>query len=225
MSEDIKVMVVDDVPQIQDYFITVVNNEVGMKVIGKASTGEEAVIQAGKLKPDVILMDIQMETDKAGIDAIAEIKVKYPEVKNIVLTVHGDDESILNAFVAGASDFVVKTASIIEVITAIREAKNDTAMRAMIARKVADEMVRLRKERNSLFYVVNLISRLTTSEYEVLKAVYNGEKYKQIAKNRCVEESTVRSLVNKILKKLESTSMRELVCNLKMFNIIENIDK
>lgn len=223
--DDIKVMVVDDIPQIQDYFISVVDNEAGMCVVGKASTGEEAVIKAGQIKPDIILMDIQMETDTAGIDAIAKIKEKHPEIKCIVLTVHEDDENILDSYVAGAVDFVVKTASIIELITAIKEAQSVTSKRAIIAKKVQDEMVKLRVERNSLFYVVNLISRLTTSEFEVLKAVYSGDTYREIAQKRCVEESTIRSLVNKILKKLESKSMRELVSELKKFKVIENIEK
>lgn len=224
-SARINVMIVDDVPQIRDYFMMVINNEAGMKAIGCAATGEEAVIQAGLLRPDVILMDIQMERDTAGIDAIAQIKFLYPDIKCIVLTMHSDDENIMNAYVAGAVDFVAKTASIVEVIMAIKETITNTETRQKIARKVADEMVRLRKERDSLFYVVNLISRLTTSEFEVLRAVYNGEKYKEIAQKRCVEEATVRSLVNKILTKLESKNMRVLVENLKRLHIMEDFDK
>lgn len=224
MSEDIKVLLVDDIKQILDYFSAVINNESGMKVIGTASTGAEAVIQAEKLRPDIILMDIQMETDTDGIDAIEIISKKFPDIKCIVLTVHGDDENILNAFVAGATDFLVKTASIVEVLTVIRETINESNTRSVIAQKVKDEMVKLRKERNSLFYVANLISRLTVSEFEVLKAVYNGDTYKEIAKKRVIEESTVRSFVNKILKKLEAKSMRELIDNLKELKVIEYID-
>ena len=129
-----------------------------MCLVGTASSGSEAIIKAEELKPDIILMDIQMETDTAGIDAISEIKKKFPEIKCIVLTVHGDDENILNAFVAGATDFIIKTASIIEIITAIKEVNNTTNMRSMVARTVTEEMVRLRTERNSLFHVVNLSS-------------------------------------------------------------------
>jgi len=221
---DIKVLIVDDMPQIMDYFTMIVNNEAGMKVVGTASTGSEAVLQAQKLKPDVILMDIQMETDTAGIDAVAKISQLLPDIKIIMLTIHGDDENIMSSYVAGATDFIIKTASVVEVITAIREAVDCTSVRPVINKKIVDEMVKLRTERDSLFYVINLITRLTPSEFEVLKFVYNGSSYRQIAKIRQVEEGTIRSLVNKILKKMSAKSMRELVDRLRDLNIIEHIE-
>ncbi len=223
MQDKIKVLIADDMPQIRDYFSMIVANELQMEVAGTAASGAEAVKTALALNPDVILMDIQMETDTAGIEATKKIKAELPNVRVIMLTIHDDDGNIMDSYVAGADDYVVKTASVVEVITAIRDAVEDTGARTLASKKVVDEMVRLRTERESLIYVVNLITRLTHSELEVLKMVYDGNSYRQIAQMRHVEEATIRSLINKILKKTDSKSMKELVGSLKKLNIMEYI--
>lgn len=220
---NIKVIVADDMKEIRDYFSVIVNNESGMEVIATASSGNEAIELAGKLSPDVILMDIQMETDDDGIKATKVIKERYPDIKIIIVSIHDYDENIMNAFVAGASDFILKTSSIVEIIMSIRELMSTGNTRKDINKKVINEMVRLKNERESFMYVFNLITKLTKSEYEILNLVYEGKSYKEIAKMRCVEEVTIRSLVNKILKKMQVKSMRELVSDLKKMQVFELI--
>lgn len=219
-----KVLVADDMPQIRDYFTTLIQNESDMEVVGVAHSGAEAVEKAEELMPDVILMDIQMENDTAGIDATKIIKDNNPEVKVIMLTIHDDNENILESYMAGASDFIMKTASFVEVLTSLREVVDKSKSRVIINQKIVDEMVRLRTEQKSLLYVVNIINRLTRSEIEVLKMVYDGYSYRDIAIARYVEGGTIRSLVNKILKKTNSKKMKDLISNLKQLKILELYD-
>ena len=222
---NIKVMIADDMKEIRDYFSVIVNNENGMEVVAAVSSGKEAIELAGQVSPDVILMDIQMDTDNDGIEATKIIKERYPEIKIIIVSIHDYDDNIMNAFVAGASDFILKTSSIVDIIVSIRETIEDSGRRNTVNRKIIDEMVRLKNERNSFMYVFNLISKLTKSELEVLSLVYKGNTYRMIAKQRCVEEVTIRSLVNKILKKMQVKSMKELIETLKKMQVFELLEK
>ena len=116
IMENIKVMIADDMKEIRDYFSVIVNNENGMEVVATVSSGKEAIELAGQVSPDVILMDIQMDTDNDGIEATKIIKERYPEIKIIIVSIHDYDDNIMNAFVAGASDFILKTSSNAELI-------------------------------------------------------------------------------------------------------------
>ncbi len=222
--DNIKVMIADDMKEIRDYFSVIVNNENGMEVVATASSGKEAIELSGKVKPDVILMDIQMDTDDDGIEATRIIKEKYPEIKIIIVSIHDYDDNIMNAFVAGASDFILKTSSIVDIIVSIREITENAGGRSAVNRKVINEMVRLKNERNSFMYVFNLITKLTKSELDVLNRIYNGNTYKEIAQIRYVEEVTIRSLVNKILKKMQVKTMKELIRTLKEMQVFELIN-
>ena len=95
----INVMIVDDIPEISSHFSFVLQNEKDMNVVGVASKGSEAVKKAIKLKPDVILMDIQMETDDAGLIATKQILEKLPDTKIIMLTIHDSIQNITEAYI------------------------------------------------------------------------------------------------------------------------------
>ncbi len=225
IMDNIRVMIADDMKEIRDYFSVIVNNENGMEVVATASNGKEAIELVGEASPDVILMDIQMDTDDDGITATKIIKERYPEIKVIIVSIHDYDDNIMNAFVAGASDFILKTSSIVDIIMSIREAMEASGGRNAVNRKVINEMVRLKNERDSFMYVFNLVTKLTKSEFEVLNLVYEGKNYKDIANLRCVEEVTIRSLVNKILKKMQVKTMKNLIETLKKMQVFELLKK
>lgn len=208
----IRVMVVDDYEQIFNYFKLIVESEEDMEVVATATTGEEAVEKALELKPDVILMDIQMESDSAGIIATEKIKREYPEINIIVLTIHDDDDIILNAYIAGANDFLLKTSSAVTVIDSIRKVYNkNLSMRPEMSEKVVDGLVKLSHEKQSLLYMINMLTKLTPAELDIIKQVYRGHNYRTVAKMRFVEEGTVRSQVNRILAKLQFHRMKDLI--------------
>jgi len=220
--EKIRIMIVDDIDKLVDFFEKIISAEEDMEVVGTAFSGKEAVEKAEVLKPDIILMDIQMETDEAGIKATEKIKARNPDVKIIMLTIHDDADIICNAYVAGAMDFLLKNSSVVKIIKSIRDVyANSLQMRAEVAEKILGEMTRLKSENNSMLYMTSLVSKLTNTEIAILKLVYNGYKYKQIATMRSIEEATVRTHVNHILTKLEFKNMKEVIKALDNLGIME----
>ncbi len=214
--DKIVLLIVDDMMDIREYFSMVLSKEPDIIVAGLASSGIEAVQKARELKPDVILMDIQMETRTAGIDATNAIKAINPDIKVIILTIHEEDEYLFQAYCAGVMDYIVKTDSISQIVNSIRTVyANKLMLRPGIADKIIDEFSRLKTQQNSMIYTLNIISKLTNSEFEILKCFYDGNTYKTISETRFVSPATVKSQVNSILKKFEMKGMKDVVKLLK----------
>lgn len=218
----IRVVIADDMAKIRDYFSMILSSESDMEVIGTASSGAEAYRISMENKPDIVLMDVQMEAEMAGIDATQRLKQDLDGVKVIILTIHEEDEIIFKAYAAGAMDYIVKTSSIVDVITSIRNVYNNRlSLRPEYAEKIVGEFTRIKNEQKSMVYTLNIVSRLTNTEFEILKDVYAGKTYRQIAKQRSVEDVTIRSQVNRILKKFEKESMKEVLNLLKELRIFD----
>ena len=103
----IKVLICDDIEKIREYIAMIISTDDEIEVVGMASNGEECVRAARQFNPDIILMDIQMETENAGIAATKKITSENPKIKIIVLTMYGD-ELIMEAYNAGAIDYIIK---------------------------------------------------------------------------------------------------------------------
>lgn len=217
----INVMIVDDIPEISSHFSFVLQNEKDINVVGVASKGSEAVKKAIKLKPDVILMDIQMETDDAGLIATKQILEKLPDTKIIMLTIHDSIQNITEAYMHGAVDYVLKTSSVREIIDAIFDAVNQVNFSNSVNKAIINEMIKLKKAQSDMILSFKLLSNLTNSDLEIIELLCQGKKYKEIAKDRFVEEVSIRSRINKISKKLNGTSIRELVNLLNSCNFFE----
>jgi DNA-binding NarL/FixJ family response regulator len=218
-----KILIVDDLINIREYFEMIISNEKDMTVLGTAGSGAEAVRMAEQLSPDIVLMDIQMETNTAGIEAIKKIKRMNEKIKIIVLTIHEEDELLFKAYSAGAKAYIIKTDSVADIITSIRGAFNDTlSLKPQDANKILKEFSRLSNMQDDMMSVIKIVSNLTVSEYEIVKAVYEGKKYRQIAQERFVEEVTIRGHVNKILKKFKKRRMKDVVRLLREFQFFES---
>lgn len=221
----INVLVVDDMEEYRNYFSLILKKQADMKVVGTASGGSEAVALAKRLAPDVVLMDIQMETDNSGIAAAKEIVDCLPDTKVIILTIHGTRDNVVSAYDSGVTDFVLKTSPPKEIVTAIRDAMSCNTVTENVNKIVKDEMIRMKKERESFLYCANLLSRLSKSEIEILKMLCAGKKYREIADARFVEEVTIRGMVSKISKKLSGRPIREIIRQLKQNGIADMLDK
>ena len=128
------------------------------------------------------------------------------------LTIHSDDEMLFQAYSSGAMDYIVKTDSIAKIISSIEKvSQNQMQLRADVAAKIVTEFQRIRHERASLLYTLNILTKMTNSELEVLCCLYNGDSYKQVAKTRFVSEATIKSQVNSILKKFEMKRMKDVI--------------
>ncbi len=178
-------------------------------VVGKAKNGKEAIQMVKILKPDVLMMDIDMPVMN-GMVAAKEIRTLLPEVKIIILSLHAEKSIIRHLIQIGVMGYLIKSSSKEEVIRAVEMvvggkpyfstdvtmalSSQDTPMDAKISPKNA-----------------NLLSQLTTREIEILKAVGEGLSSKEIAKAMHISDRTVDTHRNNIMKKLEVNKVVGLI--------------
>ena len=196
-----KVLIVDDLDAIRKKFVRILEKNPKIETC-TASNGYEAVSMAVSEKPDVILMDIEMETPLAGIIASNTIYQNDPAVKIIILTVHEEDTIIYKAFQAGIVDYLFKNSPEEDIAAVIQSALTDTPnLQPVIAGKLRREFKRIKDKEDSMIYILNIIVRLTPTEIDILKLLHAGMTQKEVADIRFIELSTIKSHVNHILKK------------------------
>lgn len=190
------------------------------------ATDEQSCLELVKEKrPEILLQDIQMEEPTTGIEIIPKLKEIVPDLKIIMLTNYDDDNYVFSAFVNGATDYVLKTLPNGEILQALRNvSENKTSLRPEIAKKLVQKSSEIQKQNLSLVYSINMLTKLSTSEFEVLRQCYYGESYKQIAEERFVDVSTIRTFASRIIKKFEYDSMKNLVKALSKLKVFEYLD-
>lgn len=221
----IKVMVCDDLAEIRRHFARVIAGEDDMMLVAEAASGKEAVELAAIHKPDIILMDVQMETEDAGITATKEIVEKIPKTKVIILTIYNNDEIVIDAYVAGAVDYIIKESSKDELCNSIRKVyENEDFLGTRIIRETRKRLKESMKKEQSLLYFVNNISKLTATERKIIKYLYDGKRRKMIADIECVSEESVKWHIRNILRKLNFATTAEMVAFLKQADIFMDFD-
>ncbi len=200
----IRVAVCDDLPYIRDYFSEIIASQEDMELVGTAEDGKSIVKLASEKKPDVVLMDIQMESELAGVEATKKIKEILPDTRVVAITVHEEEEYIIQAYLAGATDYILKTEyTKEEICQSIRNVyANNVSMRPRVAKAVLTEFTNMHVRNVSLLYFVNVLTSLTATEMEILKDLYFGKARADIAKDRYIEPDTVKFHVHNILRKL-----------------------
>jgi DNA-binding NarL/FixJ family response regulator len=220
----IKVLIADDIETIHKRIGRIIAESPQFEVVGNAKTGYEATILATLHRPDVILMDIEMENRMAGITATREILKQFPELKIIILTVYEEDELVFAAFQAGVVDYIVKNAKPEDIVTAIRDAyENRSPIRPTIAQKIRKEFMRVKSAEASFVYYLNIVTQLTATELDVLDLLVQGKSRAAICDIRNVEANTVKSQIHSILKKFDRHSAEEVVGILKELQIFETL--
>lgn len=218
----INIIIADDMLPIREYLTMVLSHEPDMKVVDAVGSGAEAVERALATHPDVVLMDLEMETSRAGVDAIKTLSDKDPNIHCVVLTHFSDDETVFAAFEAGATDYVLKDSSAAEILEAVRAAARDmSSIRPQVARMIRNEFRILRSERAMLVATLNIVYRLTPSELGLLRLLAEGKTKAEIARIRHVEASTIRTHVGNILKKFDEPSVGDVVNRLRRLGIFE----
>lgn len=197
-----------------------------LEFCGSANNSSECVEMVLKEKPDVLLLDIQMESPEAGLNIIPTLKQQTPSMKIIMLTNYDDEDNVFAAFVNGADEFMNKNLPNQEISATIRNVyHNNSSLRPEIAQKLVKKSQEIQNRNTSLIYTINMLNKLSTSEFEVLKSSYYGESYKQIAENRFVDVSTIRTLASRILKKFEYKTMNSLIHDLDKLHVFEYLDE
>lgn len=231
MSDKIRVALVDDIEPIRMHYKLLFSQDEDIEVVYEAGDGVTASKELVRLTPpiDIILMDIDMETRTAGLDATKEILSHIPDAKIIMLTVMEDDDNIFKAFQLGVKDYVLKNSSPSEVISCVKDAYlNKSPIRPIIAEKIRLEFQRIRKNEERFMYCLYLVSQLTQSEIDILDLLITGYTRNQICSYRHVELSTVKSQIHNILKKFNMASIEEVieqVKELRIFEYLHNVSK
>jgi len=202
MSErPIRVLLVDDHAVVRKGLRALLDREPDIDVVGEAENGAEAVNTAGRLSPDVILMDLEMP-DIGGVEATRQITEQHPGARVVILTSHAAEEDVFPALKAGALGYLLKHSAPEDVLRAIHQAyRGETVLHPEIARMVLQELHRPTQPRQPA-----TTDPLSERELEVLRLLARGMSNQEIADTLVVGEATVRSHVSSILRKLQLAS-------------------
>lgn len=220
----IKIMIVDDMVQYIDYYSILINKQEDLEVIETATSAAEAIQKAKFCRPDVIIMDIQMENDTAGLTATREIKKILPQTKILILTVHQQKELIIQAYEAGISEYLLKTATPQETLDCIRSLYDNQSLLYNIHDTIKNEMVKLSRERRNFIETLKLLNRFSQTELFVIRELMMNKKYPMIASSLNLQETTVRTLVRRIGIKIGNQSLNEFISILKELNTMDLIN-
>lgn len=223
--EMIKVAVCEDSEPIRRHIVRLIGKQTNMVMAVQAGTSRELLDMIKETPVDVVLMDIQLEYRDAGIDATKEVIRYNPNIRVIALTIHEEEEMIVRAYSAGVSDYVIKTQLDEKIIPAILSVykNNDTVIRSDIADKIIEECVKMHKKQASVLFTLTIVYRLTKSELDLLKLLYDGYTRDEIIIKRNVAESTIKTQIHNILKKLEYRTVAEMVESLREISLFDII--
>ncbi len=202
-----RVLLAEDHTIVRKGLRSLLDKETGIKVVEEAEDGREAILKAEELHPDVVVMDIAMPWLN-GLEATRQIKKRFPDIKIIILTMHANEEYILQSLKAGASGYLVKKAAPVELISAINAVhKGNSFLSPSISRTVIDEYIRRSKE---ISEGEEGFEQLTVREREVLQLIAEGRKTREIAELLYISIKTVETHRAHIMNKLDIQSTAEL---------------
>ncbi|MBN1886524.1 MAG: response regulator transcription factor [Thermoflexales bacterium] len=195
MSQAIRVLVVDDHTIVRKGVCALLAEIEGLEVVGEAADGQAAIAQAETLRPDVILMDLDMPK-LDGIEATRQIKASQAESRILVMTSFATDDKVLPAIKAGALGYLLKESAPEDLVQAIRQIhRGESSLHPAIARKILQEIA-------APGHRPPTPNPLTERETEVLRMVAQGLSNQDIARKLNIGDPTVRSHVSNIMSKL-----------------------
>ena len=198
----IRVLIVDDHTVVRKGLSALLASEkYNIEVVGEAGDGEEAILKAIQLEPDVILMDLVMPK-KSGIEAISEIKKKQPKARILVLTSYAEDKKVSEAILAGAYGFLLKDTSPDELVQTIHSVYAD---RLTLPQELAHVLLGSKMASDEF-----QSDDLTQRELDVLLCIAQGMSNKQAAQHLSIETTTVRSHVSSLMRKLGTENRTQL---------------
>lgn len=208
----LSVLLADDAAMVRAGFAALLDAQPDVRVVGQATTGGEAVAQAARLRPDVVLMDVRMP-EMDGIEATRRISAPSfpasPPPRILMLTTFDIDDYVHDALQAGASGFLLKDASPEELVHAVRVvAAGDALLSPGITRRMIEQFAarRPRAPRDAA-----LLTQLTDREREVLMLIAQGRSNKEVGEELFISDHTVKTHVGRLLTKLGVRDRVQLV--------------
>ena len=194
----IRVLVVDDQSMVRAGFRLLLGDEEDMEVVAEAANGLEAIAQAARFHPHVILMDIRMpELD--GLEATRRILTADPSARVLVLTTFNLDDYVYEALRAGASGFVLKDDPPEHLIEAVRTvARGEALLSPAVTKQVIHHFTRLHRQAPP-----RAVELLTTREMEVFRLITQGLSNAEIGQQLFISDTTVKTHVTRLLQKLD----------------------
>jgi len=200
----ISIVIVEDLDEVRNGLKSFLSLSEGFTVLSTFKTGEEALYDIPRLKPDIVIMDINLP-GMNGIECISQVKNRVPATQFMMFTVYENDEKVFEALKAGASGYLLKNTGLVQMIEALKELHTGgSPMSANIARKLVSVF---REEHAD----AELTTELSKREKEILQLLSKGLLYKEIADQLAISVSTVRQHIHKIYEKLHVQNRTEAI--------------
>ena len=200
----ITVSIVEDSDKLRETLVRVLNRADGFSCVSHYANAEDALKDLPKIKPDVVLMDINLP-GMNGVECVRQLKKIAPEIQVMMLTVYEDTENIFDALAAGASGYMLKRTAGKELLEAIQEVKRGgSPMTTHIARKVVQSFQRSAAAEAQT-------ESLSEREQQVLDLLSRGLIYKEIAEKLGISYETVHTYIRRIYEKLQVRTRTEAV--------------
>lgn len=197
----ISVLLVEDQALVRSGLRALLDKEADIRIVGEATDGEEAIRMVRELQPDLVLMDIKLPKVD-GIEATRQIKAGNGEIEVLVLSAYEDDESVFQAIQAGASGYVLKDITPANLVRAIRAVRSGmSTVHPGITRKLLERISLMSRARIPGAAPIHS-DGLTAREVEILVGIANGASSRELAAKLFVSESTVKSHLRTIYRKI-----------------------
>ncbi len=186
---------VDDHEVVRQGLVALLDRRTGFHVVAEAGTAAEALEQARRFQPDLVVMDVRLP-DGSGIEACREIRSELPDTRVVMLTSYPDEDAVLAAIVAGASGYLLKQVRARDLVAALETvAAGGSLLDPAVTGKVLERMRRIATDDDEL-------AALTKQERKILALVAEGKTNKEIAGEVFLSDKTVKNYVSSILAKL-----------------------
>src|SRR5258705_3414054 len=200
----ITLAIVEDLDEVRDGLKNFISLSSDFKILDTFKTAEEALYDIPRLKPDIVIMDINLP-GMNGIECIRQVKDKSPRTQFMMFTVYENDEKVFEALKAGASGYLLKNTGLVQLIESLKDLHNGgSPMSANIARK----LVTVFRDKEK---AIEPVEALSARENEILQLLAKGLLYKEIAEQLTISVSTVRQHIHHIYEKLHVQNRTEAI--------------
>ena len=194
----LRLLVVDDHEIVRGGLVALLDRRAGFEVVAQAGTVAEAVDQARRHEPDIVVMDVRLP-DGSGIEACREIRAELPGTRVLMLTSYPDEEAVMSAIIAGASGYLLKQIRARDLVAALETVgRGESLLDPGVTEKVLERVRRMASGG-----LDDELSALTAQERKILMLVAEGKTNKEIAAEVFLSDKTVKNYVSSILSKLD----------------------